>query len=68
MKNVNCSTEQNLNKFLTSFLRYQKYGFLQCLWRFINSVGILMLFSISFEIDLVLLHSKANPVFHFIDV
>ena len=33
-----------------------------------NSVGILKMFSIDFENDLVLLHSRAIPVFHFNDV
>ena len=43
-------------------------GFLRCLWLFSNSFGILMMFSIDFENDLVLLHSRAIQVFHFIDV
>ena len=34
----------------------------------VYSFGILMIFSIDFENDLVLLHSRAIPVFHFIDV
>ena len=33
-----------------------------------NSFSSLMMFSIDFENDLVLLHSRAIPVFHFIDV
>ena len=36
--------------------------------RFSNSFSILMMFSIDFENDLVLLHSRAIQVFHLIDV
>ena len=44
------------------------YEFLQCLWGFINSFGMFMMYSINFENDLVLLHSRATPVFYFIDI
>ena len=54
--------------FNLSFTISAYYEFLRCLWRLSNSFGILMMFSIDFEIDLVLLHFSAIPVFHFIDV
>ena len=54
--------------FNVSFTLSAYYGLLQCLRCFSNSFSILMMFSIDFENDLVLLHSRAIPVFHFIDV
>ena len=43
-------------------------GFCDVSGHFNNSFSILMMFSIDFENDLVLLHSRAVTVFHFIDV
>ena len=51
-----------------SFTLSAYYGLLRCLRRFSNSFSILMMLSIDFENDLVLLHSRAIPVFHFVDV
>ena len=48
-----------------SFTLSAYYGFLQCLWRFINTFGIFMMFSTNFEHGIVLLLSKATPVFHY---
>ena len=54
--------------FNVSFTLSAYYGLLRCFRRFSNSFSILMMFSIDFENDLVLLHLRAIPMFHFIDV
>ena len=59
---------ESLLIFNVSFTLSAYYGLLRCLRRFSNSFSILMMFPIDFENDLVLLHSRAIPVFHFIDV
>ena len=59
---------ESLLIFNVSFTLSAEYWLLRCLRRFSNSFSILMMFSIDFENDLVLLHSRAIPVFHFIDV
>ena len=66
---------ESLLIFKVSFTLSAYYGLLRCLRRLSNSFSILMMFSIDFEKfsidfvnDLVLLHSRAIPVFHFIDV
>ena len=59
---------ESLLIFNVSFTLSAYYGLLRCLRRFSNSFSILMMFSIDFENDLVLLHSRAIPAFHFIDV
>ena len=59
---------ESLLIFNVSFTLSAYYGLLRCLRRFSNSFSILMMFSIDFENDLVLLHSRAIPVFHLIDV
>ena len=56
---------ESLLIFNVSFTLSAYYGLLRCLRRFSDSF---MMFSIDFENDLVLLHSRAIPVFHFIDV
>ena len=59
---------ESLLIFNVSFTLSAYYGLLRCLRRFSNSFSILMMFFIDFENDFVLLHSRAIPVFHFIDV
>ena len=57
-----------LQMFNVSFTLLAYYEFFQCLWRFINSFGIFKMFSINFESDPVLLHSRATSVFYIIDI
>ena len=59
---------ESLLIFNVSFTLSAYYGLLRRLRRFSNSFSILMMFSIDFENDLVLLHSRDIPLFHFIDV
>ena len=54
--------------FIFNFTLLAYYAFWQCLWYFINSYGIFMMFSINFESDLVLFHSRATSVFQFINI
>ena len=65
---VTVESMESLLIFNVSFTLTAYYGLLRCPRRFSNSFSILMMFSIDFENDLVLLHSRAIPVFHFIDV
>ena len=59
---------ESLQMFNVNFMLLGYYKILQYLWRFISSFGIFLMFSINFESDFVLLHSRATSVFHFIDV
>ena len=59
---------ESLQMFNVSFTLLAYYEILQYLWHFSNSFGIFVMFSINFESDLVLLHSRATSAFNFIDV